>query len=308
MMFTPAPGAVAPALADSGEGETEVAERGGWNPLTDAQRSVLADGGTEPAFSGEFLDHHDPGTFVCARCDSPLFASGTKFDSGSGWPSFDEALPGAVAEHPGSDGRRTEIRCAACDGHLGHVFRGEHMTKQNTRHCVNSLALGFESDSRRSAYFAGGCFWGVEHFLQQMDGVLSVESGYMGGGVAFPTYKQVCSGETGHAEAVRVFYDPERVSFRELARRFFEIHDPAQLDRQGPDIGSQYRSAVFATSEAEAAVVAELSEALRARGYKVTTEVSPARLFWPAEAVHQDYYERTGKAPYCHAPENRFED
>lgn len=156
-------------------------------------------------------------------------------------------------------------------------------------------------------YFAGGCFWGVEHFLEAMPGVLDVESGYMGGEKDAPTYEEVSSGDTGHAETVRVRFDPQKVTYEAVAKRFFEIHDPTEVDRQGPDIGTQYRSAVFVTGPAQRAAVEGLIARLTANGYKVATTVHDAGNFWPAEAYHQDYYARTHKTPYCHAPVPRFD-
>lgn len=161
-------------------------------------------------------------------------------------------------------------------------------------------------DSPSKAYFAGGCFWGVEHLMQAEDGVLDVRSGYMGGTTESPTYKDVSSGRTGHAETVEVTYDPDRVTFERLAMLFFEIHDPTQLDRQGPDRGSQYRSAVFYVDDEQKRVADRLVGILREKGYDVVTEVAPAGPFWPAEDYHQDYYEKTGKRPYCHARVKRF--
>jgi len=158
------------------------------------------------------------------------------------------------------------------------------------------------------AYFAGGCFWGVEHFLEQIDGVYSVESGYMGGHVDDPSYEDVLTHESGHLETVRVYFEPARVSYEVVAKRFFEIHDPTQADGQGPDIGPQYLSAVFVASEAQREVVAELIERLEQRGYEVATTVRPAATFWEAEDYHQDYYVRHNKQPYCHAPVDRFGD
>ncbi|MFQ5608224.1 MAG: bifunctional methionine sulfoxide reductase B/A protein, partial [Candidatus Zixiibacteriota bacterium] len=247
------------------------------------------------------------GTYTCKRCDAPLFSSRDKFDSGSGWPSFDAFIPGAVKEVPDADGMRTEIVCDRCDAHLGHVFAGEMMTDKNVRHCVNSLALDFEpAPQTASAYFAGGCFWGVEHLLQDIDGVISVRSGYMGGSVENPSYEQVCSNTTGHAETVEVVFDPAKTDFETLARLFFEIHDPTQVNRQGPDIGDQYRSAVFYVDDEQKQVTEKLIGLLKEKGFDVATEVAQAGDFWPAEDYHQDYYARNGKEPYCHIYQQKF--
>ncbi len=277
-----------------------------WRKLSSAEARIVEGCGTEPAGTGKFLKHKAKGTYTCTRCGAPLFDSKTKFDSGSGWPSFDDAIPGAVKEIRDKDGHRTEIRCARCDGHLGHVFRGERMTRKNTRHCVNSLSLGFQSRPLAEAFFAGGCFWGVEHLLESIKGVAKAESGYMGGFVTKPSYKQVCTARTGHAETVRVLFDPSVVSYEKLARRFFEIHDPTQVDRQGPDRGPQYRSAVFTTGADQRKVIDKLIGLLKKKGFKVATKVETAGVFWPAEGYHQDYYKRTRKAPYCHSYTKRF--
>ncbi len=278
--------------------------------LTPEEERVIVHKGTEPPFSGKYVDHHADGTYTCKRCGAPLFASSTKFDSGCGWPSFDDALPGAVRETPDADGVRTEITCARCGAHLGHVFRGEQFTDKDTRHCVNSISIDFtpaiRDQARGRAIFAGGCFWGVEYLMEQAEGVLSVTSGYIGGRVEDPSYEQVCSGTTGHAEAVEVRFDPDRTSYRELARRFFEIHDPTQKNRQGPDVGLQYRSAVFYLDDQQRKIAEELISTLRGKGYDVVTEVVPAGEFWPAEQYHQDYYQRKGSEPYCHALTPRF--
>lgn len=158
------------------------------------------------------------------------------------------------------------------------------------------------------AYFAGGCFWGVEHYLEQLPGVLDVVSGYMGGHVDNPSYRQVIGKKTGHYETVKVSFDPARVSYYEVAKLFFEIHDPTQVDGQGPDIGPQYRSAVFAAGAAQDKATRELIAKLEARGLKVATEIFDAAksTFWAAEDYHQDYYVKTGKAPYCHSRVDRF--
>lgn len=158
------------------------------------------------------------------------------------------------------------------------------------------------------AYFAGGCFWGVEHFLEALDGVADVESGYMGGTVESPSYEQVLTHTTGHLEAVRVRFDPAKVSYEQVTKLFFEIHDPTQEDGQGPDIGDQYLSAVFYTSPEQKKVTESLIGKLKTRGYDVVTQVRPATPFYAAEDYHQDYYERTGKTPYCHGRVDRFGD
>ena len=190
-----------------------------------------------------------------------------------------------------------------------HVFEGERFTPKNTRHCVNSLSLEFipekTSECTEEAIFAGGCFWGVEDAFQSVPGVCDAESGYTGGTVPNPTYEQVCTGGTGHAEAVRVTYDPAKVSFEELARLFFEIHDPTQINRQGPDIGTQYRSAIFYKDERQKATALSLMEKLREHGYAVATELLPASAFYPAEAYHQDFTARTGRGG-CHLRVSRF--
>jgi len=158
----------------------------------------------------------------------------------------------------------------------------------------------------KEAYFAGGCFWGVEYYFEKTKGVKDAISGYMGGSVKNPTYKQVCSGMTGHIEAVKVLYDPTIVSYEELAKLFFEIHDPVQTNGQGPDIGSQYISAVFYGSEDEKKIVQKLINVLELRGYKIATKLLSADEFYEAEAYHQNYYEGNGKTPYCHGYTKRF--
>jgi peptide methionine sulfoxide reductase msrA/msrB len=156
------------------------------------------------------------------------------------------------------------------------------------------------------AYFAGGCFWGVEYWLQQEPGVISVTSGYMGGDVNNPSYRQVCSGKTGPAETVEVVFEPNKTSYEKLARLFFNIHDPGQVNRQGPDVGTQYRSAIFYTDAQQKATVEKLIAILKEKGYKVATSVEPAKEFWPAEKYHQDYYFHKGSVPYCHTKVNRL--
>lgn len=282
-----------------------------YNQLTADEERVMLHKGTEMPFTGKYYRNKAEGTYLCRRCDAPLFTSDAKFDSGTGWPSFDDTVPGAVREVPDADGRRTEIVCANCGAHLGHVFKGEGFTDKGVRHCVNSVSLDFKPEAtaigtEAVAIFAGGCFWGVEHHFEQVKGVQSAVSGYIGGAAQNPTYREVCSGGTGHAEAVEVRYDPAVVDYETLARLFFEIHDPTQVNRQGPDVGSQYRSAVFYADEAQRAVALKLIAELKQKGYAVATTVEPAGTFWKAEEYHQDYYEKTGHEPYCHIRTKRF--
>jgi peptide methionine sulfoxide reductase msrA/msrB len=284
-----------------------------WKELTAGETRVIVDKGTEPPFSGAFDTHAAAGVYTCRRCGAALYRSSDKFDSGCGWPAFDAEVPGAVKRAPDADGRRTEILCATCGGHLGHVFTGERLTPRNTRHCVNSISLAFVGESALDtagfarAVFAGGCFWGVEYYLQQATGVIRVVSGYTGGTVENPTYQQVCAGGTGHIEAVEVCYDPRQTDYEAIARLFFEIHDPTQRDRQGPDIGEQYRSAVFYRDEAQKKTAEALVARLKKNGFAVVTEIRPAVRFWPAESYHQDYYFQKGTTPYCHRPVRRFD-
>lgn len=284
------------------------------NPLTDAQKYVILDKGTEPPFQGEYTDQFSEGVYLCRQCDALLFRSQDKFHSGCGWPSFDDEVAGAVRRHLDADGRREEIVCAQCGGHLGHVFKGEQLTPKNTRHCVNSLSLKFvlldvyrpEGVKLKKAYFAGGCFWGVEHLMQKQVGVFSAVSGYMGGHLENPTYKQVCEKNTGHLETVEVAYNPALIDYKTLAKRFFEIHDPTQSDGQGPDLGPQYGSAVFVENEQERVIIDALIAELKAKGLGVVTAVRESSRFWKAEDYHQDYYDRNGKKPYCHVYQKRF--
>ena len=280
------------------------------NPLTPAEERVILKKGTEPPFSGRFWKHSADGTYVCRHCTAPLYAATSKFASDCGWPSFDEALPGAVKRQPDADGRRTEIVCARCGGHLGHVFEGEGYTAKNTRHCVNSLSLDFvsvpASPQQHKAVFASGCFWGTEYVFQQAPGVVSTTVGYCGGSTSKPTYEDVCSHRTGHAEAVEVEYDPAQTTYEALCRRFFETHDPTQVNRQGPDVGTQYRSAIFYLDDEQKAIAEKLVGQLQAKGLKVATKVVPAGTFWKAEDYHQDYYKRSGRQPVCHTYTPRF--
>lgn len=278
--------------------------------LTPEVLAVIRDKGTEHPFTGCYDKNDVAGTYLCKQCGLALFRSKSKFHSGCGWPSFDEEIKGTVAQHLDADGIRSEIVCARCHGHLGHVFYGENMTPKNTRHCVNSASLDFVSDfgvaDTEEAIFAGGCFWGVEHLFKNLPGVVKTEVGYTGGRKLNPTYKEVCHGDTGHYEAIRVVYDVNILTYTDVVKYFFEIHDPTQADGQGPDYGEQYLSAIFYYNDMQKKIAQTLIQQLENNSYHIATRLLPVSTFWPAEDYHQDYYAKVDKAPYCHRYEKRF--
>jgi len=278
-----------------------------YRELTQFETDVILNRATEVPFSGDYVNEFSDGKYYCRQCGATLYSSESKFHSGCGWPSFDSDIDGAVAQRPDSDGNRTEIVCSECDGHLGHVFQGEGFTPTDLRHCVNSVSLLFVPAARvERVQFAGGCFWGIEHQFQQVDGVLETTAGYTGGSTDNPGYSEVCTGATGHAEAVEITFDTSVISFEELARLFFEIHDPTTQDRQGPDIGTQYRSAVFYNSDEQKEVLENLIDILKQKGYDTVTQVIPMGDFFPAEENHQDYFRKNADSGICHARTNRF--
>lgn len=278
--------------------------------LTPELLHIIRDRGTEHPFTGEYDQHDEPGTYLCRQCGLALYRAQSKFHSGCGWPSFDEEIADHAKRTPDPDGRRTEITCARCDAHLGHVFHGEGFTAKNTRHCVNSLSLDFVTDmtvqDTEEAILAAGCFWGVEYYFKLLPGVVKTEVGYSGGSKANPLYKEVCNGDTGHVEAVRVVYDTSKLDYEDVIKYFFEIHNPAQIDGQGPDIGSQYRSAIFYYNNEQKAIAQQLLSMLEKQGMRIATKLWPVSIFWRAEEYHQDYYAKTGKEPYCHHYTKRF--
>ena len=291
-------------------------------PLTPMEAEVILCRATEAPWTGEYERNRAAGTYLCRQCGVALYRSADKFDSGCGWPAFDDALPGMVRRLPDADGRRVEIQCSHCGAHLGHVFEGERLTAKNTRYCVNSVSMSFAPAGSEKeklglalyekvkgtgvAVLAGGCFWGVEDGMSRLPGVVDVRSGYTGGHLDRPSYEDVCRGNTGHAEAVLVRFDPQKISYEAIVRRFFEIHDPTELNRQGPDVGTQYRSAIFWLDEDQKATAQKLMDELRSLGYHVVTTLEPAGPFYEAEAWHQDFAARTGRGA-CHLPGPRFD-
>jgi len=274
-----------------------------YNKLTPEEQAVIINKATERPFTGEYVDNKAMGTYVCKQCDAPLYRSEDKFDSHCGWPSFDDEIPGAVIRHTDADGRRTEIVCANCGAHLGHVFLGEGFTAKNTRYCVNSISMKFipaTTTINEKAYFASGCFWGTEYHFMKAKGVTETAVGYMGGHTTNPTYKEVCTGETGHAETTEVVFETSKTTYENMVKLFFETHDFTQVGGQGPDIGNQYRSVIFYTSEAQKQMAEKYIGILTSKGYKVATMLEAAPEFWKAEEYHQEYYDKKHGSPYCH--------
>ena len=284
--------------------------------LTPEQYRITQQAGTEQAFCGTLLDNKKDGMYTCVVCGLPLFKSEHKFISGTGWPSFFVAYdPAHITEKTDSSFGmvRTEICCARCGAHLGHVFP-DGPPPTGRRYCLNSESLKFVEEGQpvpessrpvlttEEAYFAGGCFWGVEHGFQMVPGVISVESGYQQGTVENPTYRQICNGDTGHAESVKVVFEPSKVDYERLVRFFLTLHDPTQLNRQGPDYGTQYRSGIYTVGADQQQIAERVKSEIQASpafaGRTIVTEVEPCEIFYPAEDYHQDYIQKTGRS--CH--------
>lgn len=276
--------------------------------------------GTEKPFDNAYWNNKKPGIYVDVVTGEPLFSSTDKFESNTGWPSFTKPIEKeSVAESPDTSNgmRRIEVRSQSSKGHLGHVFE-DGPKPTGMRYCINSAALKFipleEMEKAgyskflylfkktETAYFAAGCFWGVQSAFDDVKGVISTSAGYMGGKTKNPTYDDVCTDKTGHAETVRVEYDSSLISYEGLVDIFWKAHDPTTPNRQGPDAGTQYRSAIFYANENQKKQALAFKEKLEKSGKfkrKIVTKISPAGEFYKAEEYHQKYYEKKGTKPAC---------
>ncbi len=273
--------------------------------LTPKQFEITRHHGTERAFSGELCHRYDPGTYACICCDTILFDSNSKFDSQSGWPSFTQPAKENSIKYIRDDSfgmRRIEVQCNTCDAHLGHVFQ-DGPEPSGLRYCINSVSIKHvekEETNIQTATIGGGCFWCVEAVFQRLKGVLKVESGYAGGKTKDPTYREVCAGVTGHAEVIQVTFDTNEISLENIYEVFLTTHNPTTKNRQGYDVGTQYRSIILYHDDAQKETAEKvISNLQKYFDNEIVTEVSKFTDFYKAEEHHQNYYNDNTNQPYC---------
>ena len=276
--------------------------------LTPEQFTVTRLHGTERPFSGEYCEAYAPGVYNCICCGTSLFDSTGKFNSRTGWPSFSEPVTGNVIRYIADNSygmQRTEVLCNVCDAHLGHVFP-DGPKPGGLRFCINSASLKKDEPTIKedafleTATLGGGCFWCTEAVFEELEGITEVVSGYAGGKTKDPTYYQVSSSSTGHAEVVQFRFDPEKISYADILRAFFATHDPTTMNRQGADIGPQYRSIILYHNEAQHKTAGEIIGELQSYFDKpIVTEVMPFSAFYAAEQSHQDYYRNNPEKAFC---------
>ncbi|MEP6663884.1 MAG: bifunctional methionine sulfoxide reductase B/A protein [Verrucomicrobiota bacterium] len=309
--------------------------------LDPLQYSVTQHEGTEPAFRNTYWDNHQPGIYVDVVSGEPLFSSLDKFESGTGWPSFTRPLDSKQVNEKKDfklGSQRTEVRSKLADSHLGHVF-DDGPKPTGLRYCMNSAALKFlpvaemeakgyeaylppfvkagliktaaktndaasaSSGKKETALVAGGCFWGMDDIIRKIPGILQTTVGYTGGTTANPTYKEVCTGKTGHAEAVEIVFDPDKISYAKVLDYFFRMHDPTTLNQQHNDRGTQYRSAIFYATDAQKETAQRVKDQFDKSGrFKkpIVTEITKATEFYPAEDYHQKYLVKNPGGYTCH--------
>ena len=290
--------------------------------LTPLQYSVTQKEDTERPFNNTYWDNHEAGIYVDVVSGEPLFSSIDKFESGTGWPSFVRPLKTEnIVEKVDRRlfGTRTEVRSKHGDSHLGHVFP-DGPKPTGLRYCMNSASMRFIPVAKLEAEgyaeflplfvkkapaktetvdLAGGCFWGMQHILRKIPGVVHTEVGYAGGAVANATYEN----HEGHAEAVQVVFDPETITFEQLLRWYFRMHDPTTLNSQGNDRGTSYRSAIFYRTDAQRKTAEAFIKRVGERGKwgkPIVTQIEKAGKFWKAEDYHQDYLVKKPEGYTCH--------
>lgn len=272
--------------------------------------AVAREADTERAFTGTMWNSETKGMYYCATCGLKLFKSNQKFTSSCGWPSFFEQdnKNSVVFKEDNSYGmKRTEALCGRCNSHLGHLF-DDGPEPTGKRYCMNAISLDFvpegvtsTTENMETIVLGGGCFWCVEAVYENLEGVKSVYSGYAGGTVENPSYEEVCTGRTGAAEVVEITYDKTKTNLDEIFQVFFTVHDPTTLNRQGADVGTQYRSAIFYKNENEKKAAESLIAALNEKVFsnKIVTTLEPLQKFYKAESYHQGYYQNNKNQPYC---------